>query len=114
MISLVGPALSSQQGGTVTFSFMLANDSPPVKTENIRWYFIGADVLEDITDTDDIRFNISSDRLTLTITGVTHAQEGAYRLDALNEAGIGSGAIVFNIEGMSGDILGNSVLSLCP
>ncbi len=83
---------------------MLTNDSPVVITENIRWYFRGADVLEDITETDDIRFTLSSDRLSLIITGVTAAQEGAYILEALNEAGIGSGSIVFNIEGTNGDM----------
>ena len=97
--SVVGPVLDSRQGGTVVFQFILTNDSPPVLTENIRWYFRGVDVLEDITDTQDVRFNISSDRLRLEITGVTAAQEGAYILEALNEAGIGSGTIIFNIEG---------------
>lgn len=74
-------------------------------TENIRWYFRGADILQDITDTTDIRFNISSDRLSLVITGVTAAQEGAYILNARNEAGIGLGTIVLNSEGTFTSIL---------
>ena len=84
------------------FSFILTEDSPPVLTQNIRWYFVGAGVVEDVTERDDtdIRFNISSDRHTLIITGVTPTEEGEYRLVATNEAGPGVGSIVLNIEGM--------------
>ena len=98
--SLVGFSIFRQPGGTVLFQFNISEDSPPVRTENIRWFFISLNNRVDITDTTDERFNISSDRLSLIIDGVTHTDEGEYLLQATNEAGPGIGVIVLSIAGM--------------
>ena len=86
-------------GNNAVFAFFLTEDSPPVKTENIRWNFTDESGSMDITNVSNDHIMISEDRLTLTLTGITHAHEGEYKLLATNEAGTNSNFYILSITG---------------
>lgn len=79
---------------SVTLIFRILNASPVVLPSNIEWEF--NDVV--LNDTNS-QYSFSPDRLSLTISNLTHSNEGLYTLTATNEAGVGSANIFLNIEG---------------
>lgn len=86
-------------GGDTVFAFFLTEDSPPVKTENIRWFFTDIDGTTDLTEVSNDHIMISEDRLNLTLVGITHSDEGQYTLEATNEAGTNSNFYLLSITG---------------
>ena len=94
------------QGMSVTLTFTISDASPEVRTENIQWTF---------RDLNGNNFNIptnpltttfsnlmglfSSDRLSLTLSGLTNDFEGTYTMTATNEAGSDSATVELVIEG---------------
>ena len=94
------------QERSVTLTFIISDASPEVQTENIQW---------NIRDLNGNSFNIptnlltttfsnlmgvfSSDRLSLTLSGLTNDFEGTYTMTATNEAGSDSAAVELVIEG---------------
>ncbi|XP_019853400.1 PREDICTED: hemicentin-1-like [Amphimedon queenslandica] len=97
--SLVGFTLHRQNGDNATITFSLSEDSPLVKTENIRWFLRTVSSFEDITFRSDTRQTLSEDRLSLLIDGITETDEGEYILRATNEAGTGEGTVVISVAG---------------
>ena len=91
---------------SVTLTFTISEASPEVQAENIQWTF---------RDLNGSSFNIptnlltttfsnlvgvfSSDRLSLTLTGLTNDFEGMYTMTATNEAGSDSETVELVIEG---------------
>ena len=98
--SLVGLILHRENGDNATLKFALSEASPPIQTDNIRWYFQTVTTNTDITFSNDNRLTLSSDRLTLVIDGITEADEGEYMLRATNEAGTGENVIAISVVGM--------------
>ena len=97
--SLVGFTLHRQNGDNATMIFALSEDSPLVKTNNIRWFLKTVSSFEDITFRSDSRQSLSADRLSLLIDGITESDEGEYILRATNEAGTSEGVIVISVAG---------------
>ena len=91
---------------SLTLNFTISDASPEVQTENIKWTF---------RDLNGNSFNIptnlltttffnlmgvfSSDRLSLTLSGLTNDFEGTYTMTATNEAGSDSATVEMVIEG---------------
>ena len=78
----------------MTLSFRILNASPAVLPSNIEWVFNGTALSDSVS-----RYSFSSDRLSLTVSALTHSDEGLYTLTATNEAGLGSASLILNIEG---------------
>lgn len=96
---LVDFTLHRENGGNATIKFALSNASPPVLTDNIRWYFQTVSEIRDITFSTDERLSLSDNRLTLVVDGITEADEGEYIIRATNEAGTGSNFVVISVVG---------------
>ena len=79
---------------SVTLMFRILDASPVVLPSNIEWDFNGV-ALNDLVS----QYSFSADRLSLTISNLTHSDEGLYTLTATNEAGIDSASLFLNIEG---------------
>ena len=93
------------QNMSVTLTFTISDASPEVQTENIQWTF---------RDLNENSFNIptnlltttfsnltgvfSSDRLSLTLSGLTNDFEGTFTMTATNEAGSTSETVELVIE----------------
>lgn len=88
------------EGQSINLKFILTEDDPPVRVENIRWQFsyLGTDV--DITNSSSGHYDLSEDRRNLTINQLTTEQIGVYTLFATNEAGVRSNSITVRIEGV--------------
>jgi hypothetical protein len=86
------------EGQDTTLSFIIANDDPLVNSSNIRWEFTNAHDITDITHSTDPHYQLSSDRLSLTIIQLTSAHQGIYTLFATNQAGTRSNSIILNIQ----------------
>ena len=91
---------------SVTLTFTISDASPEVQTENIQWTFrdlngssfnIPTNLLT--TTFSNLMGVFSSDRLSLTLSGLTNDFEGAYTMTATNEAGSDSAAVELVIEG---------------
>ena len=94
------------QSMSVNLTFNISDASPEVQTENIQWTF---------RDLNGSSFNIptnpltttfsnlmgvfSSDRLSLTLSGLTNGFEGTYTMAATNEAGSDSATVELVLEG---------------
>ena len=81
------------EGRSIVLSFLITNDDPLVKVENIRWEFTLFGSPEDITDSTSSHYILAEDRRSLTIQQLTSAQAGLYTLFATNEAGVRSNSI---------------------
>lgn len=87
------------EGHSVVLQFVITEDDPLVKVNNIRWQFssLGNDM--DITESsNNAHYSLSSDRRTLTINQLTIQQGGVYTLFATNEAGTRLDRIMVIIE----------------
>ena len=91
---------------SVTLTFTISDASPEVQTENIQWtlrdlngnnFNISTDLLT--TTFSNLMGMFSSDRLSLTLSGLTNDFEGAYTMTATNEAGSDSATVELVIEG---------------
>ena len=79
---------------SVTLSFRILNAFPAVLPSNVEWFFYGTALSDSVS-----RYSFSSDRLSLTVSALTHDDEGLYTLTAANEAGSGSASLFLKIEG---------------
>ena len=98
---------------SVALTFTISNASPEVQTENIQWTFRDLNGNKFNIPTDPITnnslnttfFNLigvfSSNRLSLTLSGLTNDFEGTYTMTATNEAGSDSATVELVIEGQS-------------
>ena len=101
---------------SVTLTFTISNASPEVQTENIQWTFRDLNGNKFNIPTDPITNNslnttffhliqyipvFSSNRLSLTLSGLTNDFEGTYTMTATNEAGSDSATVELVIEGQS-------------
>ena len=79
----------------ITINFTITEADPLVNISNRRWTFESAATtnIEDITDTSNLHYSLSEDRLVLTINQVTSAHRGVYTLLATNEAGVRSDSV---------------------
>ena len=92
---------------SVTVSFVILDASPEVQTDNICWTFTDLNGNSFNIPTDNMMTNFStdltgvfsSDRLNLTLSGLSYAFEGTYAMMATNEAGSDSSEAVLIIEG---------------
>ena len=91
---------------SVTLTFTISDASPEVQTENIQWTFrdlngssfnIPTNLLT--TTFSNLMGVFSSDRLSLTLSGLTNDFEGTYTMTATNEAGSDSVTVELVIEG---------------
>ena len=91
---------------SVTLTFTILDASPEVQTENIQWTFrylngnsfnIPTNLLT--TTFSNLMGVFSSDRLSLTLSGLTNDFEGTYTMTATNEAGSDSATVELVIEG---------------
>ena len=105
---LVPPSLRSPLGNsilgivtnTITLSLVVDNASPPVRPSNIVWWFKPFSSNTSLTIETGSQYSFSQDRLSLTITYLTHDNEGFYIVMATNEAGYDSIQLTLNIEGL--------------
>ena len=108
----VPPTLQAVQGRiggvperSVTLTFTISDASPEVQTENIQWTFrdLNGSSFNIPTNSLNTTFSnlmgvFSSDRLSLTLSGLTTDFEGTYTMTATNEAGSDSETIELAIE----------------
>ena len=94
------------QERSVTLTFTISDASPEVQTENIQWTFrdlngnnfnIPTNSLTTIFS--NVLGNFSSNRLSLTLSGLTNDSEGMYVMRATSEAGSDSATVEMVIEG---------------
>ena len=95
---------------SVTLTFAISDASPEVQTENIQWTFrdlngnssnIPTNLTSNSLNTtfSNLMGVFSSDRLSLTLSGLTNDFEGTYTMTATNEAGSDSATVELVIEG---------------
>ena len=91
---------------SVTLTFTISDASPEVQTENIQWTFralngssFNISTMSMTTTFSNLMGVFSSDRLSLTLSGLTNDFEGAYTMTATNEAGSDSATVELVIEG---------------
>ena len=91
---------------SVTLTFTISDASPVVQTENIQWTFRDLNgnnfniPINPLTTTfSNLMGVFSSDRLSLTLSGLTNDFEGTYTMTATNEAGSDSVTVELVIEG---------------
>ena len=95
---------------SVTLTFIISNASPEVQAENIQWTFndlngssfnIPTNLTSNslITTFSNVMGIFSSNRLSLTLSGLTNDFEGTYTMTATNEAGSDSATVELVIEG---------------
>ena len=91
---------------SVTLTFTISDASPEVQTENIQWTFrdlngnnINIPTNPLTTTFSNLMGVFSSDRLSLTLSGLTNDFEGTYTMTATNEAGSDSATVELVIEG---------------
>ena len=96
------------QSMTVTLTFTILDAFPEVQTENIQWTFrdlngssfnIPTNLLT--TTFSNLMGVFSSDRLSLTLSGLNTDFEGTYTMAATNEAGSDSATVDLVIHGQS-------------
>ena len=94
------------QNMSVTLTFTISDASPEVQPENIQWTFrdlngnnvnIPTNLLT--TTFSNLMGVFSSDRLSLTLSGLTDDFEGMYVMTVTNEAGSDSATVELVIEG---------------
>ena len=85
---------------SITLSFTITNASPDVEPANAVWTFkaVGSPTIL-VKEQPGSRFKFSSDRRSLTITNLTHEDEGQYTITARNPAGSDNLAVNLAIEG---------------
>ena len=90
---------------SVTLTFSISDASPEVQTENIQWTFrdlngnnINIPTNPLTTTFSNLMGVFSSDRLSLTLSGLTNDFEGMYVMTATNEAGSDSATVELVIE----------------
>ena len=86
---------------SVVLQFVITQDDPLIQVNNIRWEFLTSDgLVEDITTSSitDPHYELSADRLSLTIVQLNFAHQGRYTLFATNEAGTRSNSIDLFIQ----------------
>ena len=87
---------------TATMSFAVDNASPDVTAENTVWQFLktgGGSTTTTITEDADNRYMFTENRRSLTITNLTHNDEGQYTISVKNPAGSYMFSISLQIEG---------------
>ena len=79
---------------SITIVFIITNDYPRVKRNNITWLFksLGSDVFKSISPT-------SPDHLSLTIHNVQLSDRGMYKMSATSEAGTDEGTVTVDVFG---------------
>ena len=94
------------QNMSVTLTFTISDASPEVQTENIQWTFkdLNGSSFNVLTNLLNTTFSnlvgvFSSDRLSLTLSGLTNDFEGTYTMTATNEAGSDSATVELVLEG---------------
>ena len=81
------------RGRNVTLDFAVIGDEPRVLASSIRWYLNGVEEL-----IGDERLSFSPDRLSLTITNLSQADEGTYMVNATNIIGTGTAVVSLDVE----------------
>ena len=91
---------------SVTLTFTISDAFPEVQAENIQWTFrdLNGNSFNIPTNSLTTTFSnlmgvFSSDRLSLTLSGLTNDFEGTYTMTATNEAGSDSATVELVIEG---------------
>ena len=84
----------------IILTFVIDNASPSVKPSNVIWKFRSDSSQLTITLSTGSRYSFSDDRLSLTITDLTHDDQGQYTITATNEAGTDQYFITLDIEGV--------------
>ena len=90
---------------SVSLNFTIPDASPEVQTENIQWNFVNLNGSINIptnsltTTFSNLTGVFSSNRLSLTLSGLTNDFEGMYVMTATNEAGSDSATVEMVIEG---------------
>ena len=90
---------------SVTLTFTISDASPEVQKENIQWTFRDLNgnsfnIPTNLTTTFSSLMGVfSSDRLSLTLSGLTNDFEGTYTMTATNEAGSDSATVELVVEG---------------
>ena len=91
---------------SVTLTFTISDASPEVQKENIQWTFRDLNgnsfniPINPLTTTfSNLMGNFSSDRLSLTLSGLTNDFEGTYTMTATNEVGSDSETVELVFEG---------------
>ena len=84
---------------SITLSVIIDNASPDVQANNVIWQFrtFNSSMLQIVAS--DSQLTFSDNRRNLTISSLTHENEGFYIVTATNEAGIDSLELTLNIEG---------------
>ena len=90
------------EGQSIPLIFRITNDDPLVQVNNIQWELSSASGTVNITELSmtDEHYQLSEDRLSLTVSQISSAHHGTYTLFATNEAGTRSNSIILVIEGM--------------
>ena len=88
------------QEKSITLTFTISDASPEVQTENIQWTFRDFNIPSNVLTTtfSNLMGVFSSDRLSLTLTGLANDFEGTYTMTASNEAGSDSATVELVIE----------------
>ena len=99
-------------GTMTTISFNISQASPPVRLTNIQWSFVHVNntqvtleptcVLPGANCSDEryLRYNFTSDLLTLTIYSIRVADYGQFSLTATNEAGTNTESYSVAVQGI--------------
>ena len=107
-LSLVPPTIRFPSGSPVLgivyneiiLTFVIDNAFPSVKPSNVIWKFRSDSSQLTMTLSTGSRYSFSNDRLSLTITDLTHDDQGQYTITATNEAGTDQYFITLDIEGV--------------
>ena len=80
-------------------SFVITDDFPAVKTENIFWQFSSLGTQNTMTIQSNSKISFSEDRLSLIFNNIELSERGNYTLTATNEAGTTNATITMDVHG---------------
>jgi len=95
-----GASTTAIAGRSITITFSISGDYPPVSPSDITWQFNSSSgTTTSISTAADSRYTFSDNRLSLTISNVSLTDEGSYRLSASNHAGNNSTTVMLTVYG---------------
>jgi len=95
-----GASTTAIAGRSITITFSISGDYPPVSPSDITWQFNSSSgTTTSISTAVDSRYTFSDNWLSLTISNVSLTDEGSYRLSASNYAGNNSTTVMLTVYG---------------
>lgn len=95
--NVAGAATTAIAGRSVTITFFISEDYPPVLASAITWQFTNSSGTTSISTAVDSRYTFSVDQLSLTISNISLTDEGSYKLLASNHAGNNSASAMLTV-----------------